>query len=75
MMAMRLRLWSCWVDSVNVELEHGGGIVELQLWGPLDALRDHAEQLLRHDVTQILNLILVLPPQAWRSVYTRGGLW
>ena len=48
MMAMLLRLCCCWVDGVDVELEHGGGIVKLQLGSLVDALLDHAGQLLCH---------------------------
>ena len=68
MMAMPLRLWCCWMDCVDVELEHGGGIVKLQLGCLVDALLDHTWQLLWHGITQVLNLPLVTPPQAWRLV-------
>ena len=63
MMAMPMRLWCCWVVvSVDVELEHGGGIIELKHGCLVDALRDQTGQLLWHGVTKVLNLPLVTPP-------------
>ena len=51
-----------------MELEHGGGIIELKHGCLVDALRDHTGQLLWHGVTKVLNQPLVTPPEAWRLV-------